>query len=479
MKKNKKKVLVYGNFNIIHPGHLRFLKFAKSCGDELIVGVNSDRYVPEQIFVKQKLRIESLKKNIYVDRVIIVNNPIEKTILKIKPDVVVKGKEYETQINNEIKAIKKVGGSLIFSSGETTFSSTDLIGKELAQYSQKKFSVDQKFVERYKISLKKIEKIIKNFEKLNVLVIGDLIVDEYIFSEAIGMSREEPSLVIKPQKSKSFLGGAGIVAAHATNLKANTHLISVINNDNPGRFAKKELNKNKVKFDLFIDKNRPTTLKKKYKTNDKTLFRVNKLSQNSISLNTQNKILKKVFAIRKKIDVLVFSDFNYGVLTNNLVHKICKLFRGTKTVISADSQSSSQIGDIARFKNVHLITPTEYEARLSIRNQDDGLAVISSTLEKITGVKKILLKLGEDGVFIHEKSNKKVKNDILPTFNNNPKDVAGAGDSLLISSSMAIALNSNIWETSFIGSLSAALQISKIGNIPVRSKELINNLKKL
>ena len=60
MKKNKKKVLVYGNFNIIHPGHLRFLKFAKSCGDELIVGVNSDKYVPEQIFVKQKLRIESL-----------------------------------------------------------------------------------------------------------------------------------------------------------------------------------------------------------------------------------------------------------------------------------------------------------------------------------------------------------------------------------------------------------------------------------
>ena len=105
--------------------------------------------------------------------------------------------------------------------------------------------------------------------------------------------------------------------------------------------------------------------------------------------------------------------------------------------------------------------------------------MISSTLEKITGVKKILLKLGEDGVFIHEKSNKKVKNDILPTFNNNPKDVAGAGDSLLISSSMAIALNSNIWETSFIGSLSAALQISKIGNIPVRSKELISNLKKL
>ena len=167
------------------------------------------------------------------------------------------------------------------------------------------------------------------------------------------------------------------------------------------------------------------------------------------------------------------------MLPQELIKKICKLFDGSNVVISADSQSSSQIGDILRFKNVNLITPTEYEARISIKNNDDGLAVIASNLEKETNVKKILIKLGEDGIFIHQRNNKLVNYDILPSLNNNPKDVAGAGDSFLITSSMSLALKMNIWEIGFIGSLSAAIQISRIGNIPINSKELINNLKLL
>jgi len=474
--KKLKKVFVYGNFNIIHPGHLRFLKFAKKLGDELIVGVYSDKYAAEFVFIQQKFRMEALKQNIYVDKIILINSSIEKVISKIKPDVVVKGKEHETKINPEEKIIKQKGGSLIFSSGETTFSSIDLIEKELVQAPQKKFKIKKEFLKRYKIKLKKIEKCIKDFSKLRVLVIGDLIVDEYIFSDAVGMSREDPAIVIKPQKTKLFLGGAGIVAAHGANLNAKSYFISVANNDIPGNFAKKVLAKYQVKAFLFLDKNRPTTLKKKYKVNNKTLFRVNELLQSSISVNLQKKIFDKVKTLQNKIDLLIFSDFNYGVLPQELVNKICKLFENTKVIISADSQSSSQSGNISRFKNINLITPTEYEARISIRNHDDGLAIITSKLEKISGVKKILLKLGDDGIFIHEKTNKGVNNNIIPTFNNNPKDVAGAGDCFLISSSLALTLKLNIWEISLIGSLAAAIQISKIGNIPLSSKELINNL---
>ncbi len=473
----KKKVLVYGNFNILHPGHLRFLKFAKKCGDELIVGVMSDEIGKEAIFVNQKFRVEALKQNNYVDKVTLVKTSIEKLIKKIKPNIVVKGKEYESILNPEEKVIKKNGGSLIFSSGETTFSSTDLIDKELNQRVTKKFTIKKGYLKRYKIDLKKIEKGIKNFSKLKVLVIGDLIVDEYIFSEAIGMSREEPSIVLKPQKSKKFLGGAGIVAAHAANLNAKTYFISVVNNDHSGNFAKKELEKNHVKTFLYLDKNRPTTLKKKYKANNKTIFRINELSQSIISIKLQNKIFKKIKELKNKVDLIVFSDFNYGILTQQLIKRTCDLFKGSNVIITADSQSSSQIGDVTKFKKINLLTPTEYEARVGIKNNDDGLAVIASNLEKTTGIKKILIKLGEDGIFIHEKSNKVVKYDILPTLNNNPKDVAGAGDSFLIASSLSLALKFNIWEISLIGSLSAAIQISKIGNIPINNKELLSNLK--
>ena len=89
------------------------------------------------------------------------------------------------------------------------------------------------------------------------------------------------------------------------------------------------------------------------------------------------------------------------------------------------------------------------------------------------------MKLAQDGVFIHEGSNKKVINDTLPALNNNPKDVAGAGDCFLITSSMALALKSNIWEMSVIGSLSAAIQISRTGNSPLNVKELINDLNQI
>ena len=153
------------------------------------------------------------------------------------------------------------------------------------------------------------------------MVIGDLIIDEYIFSEAMGMSREEPSIVLKPQKSKKFLGGAGIVAAHSANLNAKTYFISVYNHDENGQFARNELTKNKVKSYLFVDKNRPTTLKKKYKANGKTLFRINELSQSSISIKLQNKIYQKIKELKNKIDLLVFSDFNYGALPQELIKK--------------------------------------------------------------------------------------------------------------------------------------------------------------
>ena len=478
MKKNK-TALVHGNFNIIHPGHLRILKFAKDCADKLIVAVNSDKYASGAAFVPEKLRIEALKSNNYVDKVILNKQPIEKIILNLKPDIVIKGKEHETKINPEEKVIKKYGGNLIFSSGEATFSSLDLVEKELRQSNVKKFSINREFMDRYKISIKNIKKTIKDFSKLRVLVIGDLIVDNYIFCEALGMSREDPSIVVKPQNSKMYLGGAGIVAAHAANLNAKTIFITVANNDKAGKFAEKELKKNQVETFFFNDKVRQTTIKNKYRSNNKTLFRVNDLIQSSIPIGVQKKILDKVKKLKNKIDLIVFSDFNYGVLPQYLVNKICSECKKSKIIIVADSQSSSQIGDITRFKNVDLITPTEYEARVSIKNQDDGLAVISSKISKSTGVKKILLKLAQDGVFIHEGSNKKVINDTLPALNNNPKDVAGAGDCFLITSSMALALKSNIWEMSVIGSLSAAIQISRTGNSPLNVKELINDLNQI
>jgi bifunctional ADP-heptose synthase (sugar kinase/adenylyltransferase) len=146
--------------------------------------------------------------------------------------------------------------------------------------------------------------------------------------------------------------------------------------------------------------------------------------------------------------------------------------------LAADSQSSSQIGDISRFKNMDLITPTETEARISTRNKDDGLIVLAEKLKEMSNPKNILLKLGQDGLLVHAKIEKKIdwQTDKIEALNITPKDVSGAGDSLLITSSMVIASGGNIWEAALIGSIAASIQVGRIGNTPLKVNDLISQI---
>ena len=142
--------------------------------------------------------------------------------------------------------------------------------------------------------------------------------------------------------------------------------------------------------------------------NNNSIFRLNILRQLEIDEQQQNVIFSKLKKIIKKIDLIIFSDFNYGFLPQKLVDRVIKLAKENKTYLVADSQSSSQIGDIARFKNVNLITPTEHEARVSLKNYDDGLVVLAEKLRKITNSDHLILTLGKDGVVIQTKNNKKM-----------------------------------------------------------------------
>ena len=469
----KKKVLVSGNFNVIHPGHIRLLRFAKERGDILIVALQSDKIAKTAAHVPEKLRLESIQNINWIDKVILIDEPVANLISKLKPDIVVKGKEYEKMYNPELKVLKKYGGNLIFSSGETIFSSLDLIHKEFKLAPSQGFAKPKEFLKRHFIKSDHLLKILKSFSELKVCVVGDLIIDEYITCEPLGMSHEDPTVVVTPIESTRFVGGSGIVAAHASGLNANVELICIVGNDKEKDFAKKTLDASGVKTNFILDNNRPTTLKQRFRSKNKTLLRVNHLHQNAISESNQKKILNKLKLIMPKCDILIFADYNYGCLPQNLVQNIIKIAKKDKVILCADSQSSSQIGDISRFKNMDLITPTEREARISIKNQNDGLVILAEKLRKQCSAKNIFLTLGQEGLFIHKfiKKNKWVTDRINP-LNTFPKDEAGAGDSLLITSALALAAKANIWEAAYLGSIASAIQINKIGNIPLDLKEI-------
>ena len=156
-----------------------------------------------------------------------------------------------------------------------------------------------------------------------------------------------------------------------------------------------------------------------------------------------------------------------------------KICQKKKIKFSCDIQSSSQIGNILKYKNSMLLTPTEHEARLATSDNISGISVLCDKIIKSTLCKNLILKLGADGFVIFTKKNNKIINDALPAFNKDPIDISGAGDSLLAYVNFSLSKDLNIWEASLVGSLAAAIQISRKGNIPVELSEVINLLEVL
>lgn len=468
-------VLVSGAFNVLHPGHIRLLRFAKQSGDRLVVAVNSDRLAGGGAYVPQNLRLEGVQSNSLVSEAFLNDEPIEHLIARLQPGIVVKGKEHESWYNPELSVLEHYGGKLVFSSGESNFSSVDLLRSEFLRSDIPQIQLPIDYMTRHNITSRRLADLTHSFSNLKLCVIGDLIVDEYITCEALGMSQEEPTLVVTPRDYTRFLGGAGIVAAHAAGLGASVHFFSVAGNDINSDFATADLSNIGVATHLLIDESRPTPHKQRYRSSGKSLLRVNNLHQRSIPTTLQAQLLKQIEAIISDIDLLVFSDFNYGCLPQPLVQNLISVAQTRHMCLAADSQSSSQVGDISRFQGMNLLTPTEREARISTRNHEDGIVVMAEQLRNQALAENILIKLGEDGILIHpgESDPHFGLDDRIPALNSAAKDTSGAGDSLLIATAMALATDANIWEAACIGSMAAAIQVGRIGNTPIRAHELL------
>jgi rfaE bifunctional protein kinase chain/domain len=471
----KKVAFVYGNFNIFHPGHLRLLKFAKESSDYLIVGVNSDKLANNSNLLEEDIRLESIKSTSYVDEVFLLNEDVLEYIKRKKPDILVKGKEFENRYNPEEEIMKTYGGKILFSSGEIGFSSLNLLQKDF-EISFLNLSHDNNFIKRHKIEKTKLIDCINRFSDLNILVIGDTIIDEYITCDAIGMSQEDPTIVVTPISNKKFIGGAAIVASHAKTLGANVSYVSVLGDDENFEFTQNYLTSLGIDTYLLKDSTRPTTLKQRFRAQNKTLLRVNHLKQHNISKDLEEKILENFVDDLEDYDLIIFSDFSYGVLTKNIIENITLYAKKKSIVMVADSQSSSQIGDISKFKNMDIVTPTEREIRLSINDFESGLVVLSEKLHKKSKSKYIFTTLGSEGILIYNSTQNELLTDNIQALNTNAKDVSGAGDSLLTCSSMAKVVGANIWESAYLGSIAAAIQVSRVGNIPIKKEEILHEL---
>jgi len=473
---DKTVVFVYGNFNILHPGHLRLLKFAKESGDYLIVGVNSNRIAGTTRVLDEQIRLESIQSTSFVDESFILDENVLEYIDRLKPSIIVKGKEHQQLHNEEEKILSTYGGKLLFTSGEIGFSSFNMLEEDFKSVRYSDIQHSHKYLQRHAIEKDALFKMVENFSKLKILVIGDSILDEYITCNPIGMSQEDPTIVVSPISTKKFVGGAAIVAAHAKTLGANVVYSSVVGNDESYDFLKKYLEELHIDTKLYKDSTRPTTLKQRFRASSKTLLRVNHLKNHNISKELESAIMKDIEETIEDLDLIIFSDFSYGVLTNNLITKISSLGHRHSILMAADSQSSSQVGDISKFVNMDMVTPTEREIRLALNDFESGLVVLSDKLHRKSSPKYVFTTLGSEGIMIYNSKHNELLTDNIPALNNHPKDVSGAGDSLLTCSAMATCVGATIWESAYLGSIAAAIQVSRVGNIPIKKEEILKEI---
>ena len=468
-------VFLSGNFNIIHPGHLRIINFAASCGDFLVIGVNADdRGAP---LLPEAMRCDSVKAIGIVDYAFVLTIPPEDFIARLHPTVVVKGREYSEHFNSEQAAVDSYGGKLLFSSGDIRFSSMDLLRNELHETHLSGITLPTDYPKRHGFTLAELIPLIRRFSELRVLVVGDLIVDEYLECEPLGMSREDPTLVVMPIMSEQYVGGAGIVAAHARNMGAQVSYFCACGKDSARTFAYDKLVSYGVDCHLLIDETRPTTVKQRYRASNKTLLRVSQLRQHDLSSELVEIMFRQMTEALSQANLVIFADFNYGCLPQALVDKITArcVERGIPMV--ADSQASSQISDVSRFRGMKLLTPTEHEARLALRDHQSGLVALADALRTKANAQHLLITLAAEGILIRSSDEVSgLQTDRLPAFNTTPRDVSGAGDSMLTCAAMALAIGTDIWRSAYLASVAAACQVSRIGNVPLRTNDLIAEL---
>ena len=480
IRKNKRVALCHGTFDIVHPGHIRHLTYAKLKSDILIASVTSDKYVTkkkEGAYVPERLRSLNLASLEIIDFVIIDNNLEPLSILSnIKPDYFVKGFEYSKnnihpKTKEEIKILKKFKGKILFSPGDVIYSST-----KIQNINKPNLSMDRlhAIMESEKVSFNQLRKTVKNFSRVKIHLIGDIIIDKYNYCSILGQTTKTPTFSIKKNLEKTFVGGAGVVAKHIKNLGSKVIISSMIGKDSSGKYLEKDLKNNDIKSNLIVDETRNTTVKERFWGDDYKLLQVDLVDNHPISEAVENKFIKHIKST--KSDGIIFSDFRHGIFNPVSIRKFTQNIN-KKVIKIADSQVSNRWGNILDFKNFVLILPTEQEARFSLADQDSGVRQLGTKLYLESKAKYLIMKLGEKGIisFRDEAVNPR---DFFPidSFVKNLEDGLGAGDALLAASSLALIVSKNIIVSSILGNCAAALACEKKGNDPISQKELLSKI---
>ncbi len=315
------------------------------------------------------------------------------------------------------------------------------------------------------------KKIIKLFKKTRVFLIGDIMLDRYVFGKVSRISPEAPVPVFLTESFREVLGGSGNVLNNLASLGTKTTYLSVIGNDENGKKLKRILkNLNISNYFLTVDKYRKTTVKTRYISNSQQIIRVDEELTDNISKKIENELIKKIDKLLKNNDVIVISDYNKGLITKKLCEYIINKGNLLKIPVIIDPKNEN----FNIYKNATLITPNQLEAyKISQMHVDSDRETenFSKMIMKKYNIKNVLVTRGDKGLSLI--SRKETYHS--PTISKEVYDVSGAGDTVLAVIASCIPNNIDKIKTLTLANKAAGKVIGKVGTSTIELRELFNN----
>jgi rfaE bifunctional protein nucleotidyltransferase chain/domain len=475
--RKKKVIMCHGVFDVVHPGHLRHLLYAKSKADILIASLTADVHIAKGRYrphVPQELRAINLAAFEVVDYVLIDSEATPlKNLALIKPDIFAKGYEYQSsglplKTQEELEIIRSYGGEVIFTPGDYVFSSSQLIEAAPPTLRVEKLIT---LMESSGIGFDTLRRAVDSLGGRRVHVVGDTIVDSLTHTSMIGGQTKTPTISVLFEKKIDYIGGAGVVAEHLRAAGADVTFSTVLGNDRLKDFVLDGLGKAGIECKVIVDNTRPTTNKNAIVAGGYRLLKVDTLDNRTIS----DRIL---FDMTKAIatsgaDAVVFSDFRHGIFNRRTIPTLVSAIPDRMYKV-ADSQVASRWGNITDFQGFDLITPNEREARFALGDQDSGIRPLAASLYDAAHCRTLILKLGDKGVLTCRHDDHEALDSffVVDSFVDRLIDGVGAGDALLAYSTLCmLATKSDIIAT-IIGVMAAACECEVDGNIPVRTDDV-------
>jgi D-beta-D-heptose 7-phosphate kinase/D-beta-D-heptose 1-phosphate adenosyltransferase len=318
---------------------------------------------------------------------------------------------------------------------------------------------------------KRALEIIDNFSRAGVLVIGDVMVDHFIWGKVSRISPEAPVPVVDVQKDSILLGGCANVLNSIYAMGAQVYVTGVIGADNIGKRLLTELRQRKIETGgIVVEKGRPTTLKTRIVAHGQQMVRFDKESRKSIPQASAMKILDYVKSLRKKIGAVVISDYGKGVISRELIEEIRRIVHDSGIYICLDPKQS----DFSIYEGAYVITPNHYEAQraagMEITDENDLLLVGEMLLKKYN-FQALLITRGEEGMSLFKRG-ARIIHTFFPAQAKEVYDVTGAGDTVVGMLALGLAAKANLEEATCLANMAAGIVVGKVGTATVSQEEL-------